>query len=140
MQNLLRELVESLYPLIYLVTYEEREADALIQSVADDRQILEWDMARGFVDFSTKRPSSPYQSLPDALETLLEMELDKHFIVIKDAHLAFNQNPLAVARIKALATKSFTTTTRRRRSLWSRRSRACRPSSKIRHAARSPAA
>ena len=105
MQNLLREHVESLYPLIYFVTYEEREADALIQSVADDRQILEWDMARGFVDFSTKRPTSPHQSLPDAVETLLEMDLTNHFIVIKDAHLALNQNPLAVARIKALADK-----------------------------------
>ena len=105
MQTLLREHVESLYPLIYLVTYEEREADALIQSVAGDRQILEWDMARGFVDFSTKRPTSPYQSLPDAVETLLEMDLTNHFIVIKDAHLALNQNSLAVARIKALADK-----------------------------------
>ncbi|WP_213308653.1 AAA family ATPase [Paraburkholderia sacchari] len=105
MQILLREHVESLYPLIYLVTYEEREADALIQSVADNRLILEWDMARGFVDFSTKRPTSPYQSLPDAVETLLEMDLTNHFIVIKDAHLALNQNPLAVARIKALADK-----------------------------------
>ncbi|CAB3808132.1 hypothetical protein LMG28688_06695 [Paraburkholderia caffeinitolerans] len=105
MQILLREHVESLYPLIYLVTYEEREADALIQSVAGDRQILEWDMARGFVDFSTKRPTSPYQSLSDAVETLLEMDLTNHFIVIKDAHLALNQNPLGVARIKALADK-----------------------------------
>lgn len=105
MQNVLREYVESLYPLIYLVTYEEREADALIQSVADGRQILEWDMARGFVDFSTKRPTSPYQSLPDAAETLLEMDLSNHFIVIKDAHLALNQNMIAIARIKALADK-----------------------------------
>ncbi|GAB7526790.1 AAA family ATPase [Paraburkholderia sp. 2C] len=105
MLNLLREHVESLYPLIYLVTYEEREADALIKSVAADRQILEWDMARGFVDFATKRPTSPYQSLPDAVETLLEMDLTNHFIVIKDAHLALNQNPLAIARIKALADK-----------------------------------
>jgi SpoVK/Ycf46/Vps4 family AAA+-type ATPase len=105
MIDVLREHVESLYPAIYLATFEEREADTIIKTVAADRRILEWDMARGFVDFDTKRAESSYQNLADALDSLLDMTLDNHFIVIKDAHLALHENPLAVARLKALTTK-----------------------------------
>lgn len=33
------------------------------------------------------------------------MELDNHVLVIKDAHLALRDNPLAIARLKMLANK-----------------------------------
>ena len=101
----LRTHVESHYPLIYLVTFEENKADTLIRELGGDRKILEWNMAGGMVDFATKRPLADYCDLSSALETFSGMELDNHFLIIKDAHLALRDNPLSVARLKALANK-----------------------------------
>ena len=50
----LRSYIESHYPILYLVTFEEEKYDCLIRDLGDDRRILEWNMARGCVDFSTK--------------------------------------------------------------------------------------
>ena len=101
----LRAHVESHYPLLYIVTFEENDADALIKTVAEDRRIIEWNMARGQVDFGTKRVLTTYSELDAALDTWLDMELDNHILVIKDAHLALRDNPLVIARLKALANK-----------------------------------
>ncbi len=101
----LRTHVESHYPLLYLVTFEENKADSLIREFGVGRKILEWNMAGGIVDFASKHPLSSYCDLSSALETFSSMELDNHFLVIKDAHLALLDNPLSVARLKALANK-----------------------------------
>jgi ATP-dependent 26S proteasome regulatory subunit len=101
----LRAYVESHYPLLYIVTFEENDADALIKSVAEERRIIEWNMARGQVDFASKRALTTYSDLALALDTWLDMELDNHVLVIKDAHLALRDNPLAISRLKALANK-----------------------------------
>lgn len=101
----LRAHVESHYPLLYLVTFEEHDADELIKRVAEQRKIIEWNMARGQVEFDTKRAMTGYADLASALDTWLDMELDNHVLVIKDAHLALRENPLAIARLKALANK-----------------------------------
>lgn len=101
----LRAHIESHYPLLYLETFEERDADAQIKSVAGARRIIEWNMARGQVEFDTKRAMTGYVDLATALDTWLDMELDNHILVIKDAHLALRENPLAIARLKMLANK-----------------------------------
>jgi SpoVK/Ycf46/Vps4 family AAA+-type ATPase len=101
----LRAHIESHYPILLLATFEEHDADALIKGATDRRRILEWDMARGQVDFATKRALSTYDDLAAALSTWLEMELDDHILIVKDAHLALRDNPLAIARLKALANK-----------------------------------
>lgn len=101
----LRAHVESHYPLLYIVTFEENDADGLIKNVADDRKIIEWNMALGQVDFSTKHPLVDYCDLAKALDSWLAMELDNHVLVIKDAHLAMRDNHLVVARLKMLANK-----------------------------------
>ena len=68
-------------------------------------------MARGCVDFKTKQPQTTYpgqpeyRELPDALNNWLDQELDGHFLVIKDACPALRDNPLAVAKLKALANR-----------------------------------
>lgn len=106
--------VESHYPIIFLATLEEEHADRMIANIlarSQRRSILEWNMARGCVCFDTKAPLSTYvdqpeyRDLPDTLNNWLNQELDGHFLVIKDAYLALRDNPLAVARLKALANK-----------------------------------
>lgn len=104
---MLRTHVESHYPLLYLVTFEEQQADELIKQLAteDKRKIREWNLARGEVSFQHKQPLAAYLDLAGTLENWLNDELDHHFLIIKDAHLAMRDNPLVVARLKALANK-----------------------------------
>ena len=100
----MRSYVESHYPILYLVTFEEEAGDSLIGDLADGRRVLEWNMARGFVQFNNKAPMTPdYMDLPAALDNWLDQELDNHFLVVRDAHLVLRDNPLAIARLKALA-------------------------------------
>lgn len=100
----LRSYVESHYPMLYLVTSEEAAADALIIELADQRKIMEWNMARGLVDFASKQPyaSVDYQDLSAALLWMLEQDFEQQIIVIRDVHLGLRDNPIAVARLKAL--------------------------------------
>ena len=99
--------VESHYPILYLVTFEEKAGDSLIGDLAGNgnRKVLEWNMARGFVHFDNKAPMGDYnyKDLSAALDNWLRQDLGNHFLIIKDAHLALRDNPLAIARLKALA-------------------------------------
>ncbi|PQJ97280.1 AAA family ATPase [Chromatium okenii] len=101
----IRAHVESHYPLLYLLTHAENEADALIRDLADGRKILEWNMARGMVDFATKRPLIAWCDLATALDNLLDQDLEHHVIVIRDAHLGLRDQPLAIARLKLLVNR-----------------------------------
>ena len=107
LQQSIRSHVESHYPILYLVTSEEEKGDLLVEGLAgtDERRIYEWNMARGCVCFKTKRPLNDYLDLPSALDNWLDQELDRHFLIVKDAHLALHENPLAVVRLKALANR-----------------------------------
>ena len=102
----IRSCVESYYPILYLLTSEEENGDRLIGDLADGRTILEWNMARGCVRFDTKAPVlDSYMDLSSALDNWLDQALDNHFLVVRDAHLALRDNPLAVVRLKALANR-----------------------------------
>jgi hypothetical protein len=108
MQTLtIRAYVESHYPAIYLVTHEEKEADDLIADLSEGRKIVEWNMAQGLVNFKTKRPLSEWCDLAAALDNLLAWDFAEaeHTIVIRDAHLGLKDQPVAVARLKALINK-----------------------------------
>ena len=99
----LRPFVESLYPILYVVTFEDEQWDQVIRGLADGRVILEWNLALGCVDFETKRTLARYLSLPDALSNFLENKLGNHFIVIRDAHLVLPNCPEAISRLRTLA-------------------------------------
>ena len=101
----IRSYVESRYPVIYLVTHEDAEADAVIDMLAEKRKIIEWNMASGLVDFSSKQPYSGYQDLSAALLTMIEADYEQQIIVIRDVHLALRDNQIAVARLKALVSQ-----------------------------------
>ena len=103
----IRAHIESYYPMLYLVTFEEKQADQLITRLAaeDKRIICEWNLARGVVNFIHKQPLADYRDLASTLEDWLNEELSNHFLIIKDAHLAMRDSPLVIARLKALANK-----------------------------------
>ena len=108
MKNLyedMRSYVLSHYPILYLVTFEEDKGDDLIRKLADDQKILEWNMARGCVHFDTKAQLTTYMDLPAALDNWLDQELDNHFLIIKNAHLALRDAPVVISRLKALVRK-----------------------------------
>ena len=104
-----RSCVESHYPILYFATPEEANADKLIRKIVDGRKVFEWNMARGAVCFDTKAPlplaAHNYMDLPAALDNWLDQELEYHFLVVKDAYEALRDDPLAVARLKALANR-----------------------------------
>ena len=105
LQQCVRSCVEAHYPILYLVTYEEAKGDKLIRELADGRKIYEWNMARGSVCFDTKTPLVAYIDLPSALDNWLDQELDNHFLIVRDAHAALRDDPVAVARLKTLANR-----------------------------------
>lgn len=63
--------------------------------------MLKWNMADGTGDGNL----AGCAGLASAVQNFAYEELDRHFIVIKDAALALQNNSLAVARIKALVNK-----------------------------------
>lgn len=113
MQNSLTDTlypyIESHYPILSLITFEEAEADQVIRSLArDGRKIQEWNLARGLVDFESKVSLADYCGIEQALDTFLDQSLTNHFVVIRDVHLALSNNSIAIARLKALAQKICT--------------------------------
>ena len=101
----LRSHTRSHYPILHIITHDDAEVDALISQIEPERKIIEWNMARGLVRFDTKQPQMPWCDLATALDNLLDQELTSHFIVIRDAHMGLCDQPVAVARLKALTTK-----------------------------------
>lgn len=100
----LRPFVESHYPILHVVTFEDEQWDQVIRELADGRVILEWNLALGRVDFETKRTLARYLNLPDALSSFLNQDdLGNHFIVIRDAHLVLPKCPEAISRLRTLA-------------------------------------
>ena len=101
----LRAHALSHYPILHIITHDDAEVDTLIAQIEPERKIIEWNMARGLVRFDTKQPLMAWCDLAGALDNLLDQELAHHFIVIRDAHMGLRDQPLAVARLKALTTK-----------------------------------
>lgn len=104
-QKILRAHALSHYPILHIITHDDADADTLISEIEPERKIIEWNMARGLVRFDTKQPLMAWCDLAGALDNLLDQELNHHFIVIRDAHMGLRDQPLAVARLKALTTK-----------------------------------
>lgn len=78
--------IDAGFPILYIWTYEEEKADRYISSVAGRKKVLEWNGSDGLVNFKTKAPLLPDQSLEAVLDFLkIGKELDRTLFVIKDA-------------------------------------------------------
>jgi hypothetical protein len=102
--NLIR-FIDAGFPILYINTYEESKADGYIKSVSGGRGVLEWNGAGGFVDFRTKAPILPNQTLEATLALLKTgRELHRKLLVIKDAAELID-TPRVVALLKEIARK-----------------------------------
>ena len=73
------------YPIIYINSFEEAKTDGIIREVMGGREGLEWNGAKGFVDFRTKQPLIDDKKLAETLRLLDDdNELDRKFLVLKD--------------------------------------------------------
>lgn len=91
------------FPILYLETFEETKADAMIRSIAGGKNIVEWSI-NGFHSFR-----EPLHFDWDLVQTLAYMvhqteDFKRTVFVIKDAH-RFLDDPAVTAELKHLALK-----------------------------------
>lgn len=99
----LSKYVDAGYPIIYINSFEETKTDAIIRDVMGGRIGREWNGARGFCDFNNKTPFMEDLTLAQTLQKMIsEKDLDRKFLVIKDAHL-YMDDPLVITYLKEIA-------------------------------------
>lgn len=100
----IREYLDSGFPILYIKSFEETKVDEIIQSVSGNKEIVEWNEARGFVDFVHKKPLIKKNSTLNETLDYLDMngEVDRKIVIIKDAH-SYLQDSSVVAKLKQLA-------------------------------------
>lgn len=101
----LTKYIDAGFPILYIRTYEEEKADRYILAAAGRREVLEWNGADGFVNFKTKVPFIPNQSLESTLVFLKNgKELNRKLFVVKDAAGEFESGKV-IALLKEIARK-----------------------------------
>lgn len=91
------------FPIIYLNTFEEDKADALINSIKGGREVYEWNETNGYIDFETKTPVEEDVTLERMLdENKLPEMLDRKILLLKDI-TAYLDDPKIVSKIKGIA-------------------------------------
>ena len=95
--------IDAGYPIIFINSFEEIKTDAIIKEVMGGREGLEWNGAKGFVDFRTKQPLIKGKNLVETLRLLdSDNELDRKFLVLKDA-IGFLEEQEVTALLKDFA-------------------------------------
>lgn len=95
--------VDAGYPIIFINSFEEIKTDAIIKEVMGGREGLEWNGAKGFVDFRTKQPLIKGKNLVETLRLLdSDNELYRKFLVLKDA-IGFLEEQEVTALLKDVA-------------------------------------
>lgn len=99
-----RQYWDSGFPILYIKSYEENKIDEMVRQVSGNRELVEWNEARGFVDFLHKKPLVKRgSSLEETLDYLdMNKEIDRKIFVIKDA-ASYMSNPVIIAKLKQLA-------------------------------------
>jgi SpoVK/Ycf46/Vps4 family AAA+-type ATPase len=97
-ENELEVLIRAKYPLIYLLSWEERRVEAMLRRVAASRQkrLFTWTVTDGIVAVDTVRPTpiDPDATAPiDALEYVFHSR-DAAIFCFKDLHLFFQDDRL----------------------------------------------
>lgn len=100
----LSQYIDAHFPILYINSFESDKVDDMIREIGDWREIIEWNGARGMVDFNTKVPFLVgNESLSDMLNFYLEKdELANKLIVLKDIHSQL-EDPEIVAKLKIIA-------------------------------------
>lgn len=97
------------FPIIYVDSYEEEKIDSILKDIAEGREVIEWNGARGLVDFDTKVPQLfNMNELPAVLDLFLDKEeLERKIIVLKDCN-SYIENPEVIAKLKNMAVIDWT--------------------------------
>ncbi len=100
----LSQYIDAGFPILYINSFENDKIDNMIREIGERREIVEWNGARGMVDFNTKNPLlGGNDSLSSMLNLYLEKEeLKRTLIVLKDIHSQL-ENPEIVAKLKIIA-------------------------------------
>ena len=104
-ENLVR-YIDAGFPIIYINSFEENKTDEIIKKIRDEKNILEWNGSKGFVDFTTKRELKVCNpSLTGTLHYLIESnDINGKLLVIKDMHILLD-NIEVTSVLKELAIK-----------------------------------
>lgn len=104
-QDHLGEYIDAGFPILYICTYEEANADQYITATAGNMEVLEWNGANCGVNFKTKAPDDSNRSLEATLSILKRgKELNRKLLVIKDAADQI-KSPKVIALLKEIARK-----------------------------------
>ena len=111
-ENLSRYL-DAGFPILYINTFEEANAEEIIKQVADRRTLAIWSKAKGYGEYSTKTnewivPASKemYENLNCVLDSKVSniKDMNRSIFVIKDAHIELEDSDTVTA-IKEIAVK-----------------------------------
>ena len=103
LKNKIIHYMDAGFPILYINTFEEDKADAIIESVASGMEIHEWNESNGFVDFLTGRPMMEDCTLEMMLDQVKLPELlERKLLVLKDIAY-YLENAKIVSKIKGLA-------------------------------------
>lgn len=111
-ENLSRYL-DAGFPILYINTFEEANAEEIIKQVADRRTLAIWSKAKGYGEYSTKTnewivPTSKemYENLNCVLDSKVSniKDMNRSIFVIKDAHIELEDSDTVTA-IKEIAVK-----------------------------------
>lgn len=96
--------IDAGFPILYINSFEESQIDKCILDSAAGRKLLEWNGAKGFIDFRTKVSQNiPDDTLLRTLSILLKAgELDKSVLVLKDVHRLLEEQEV-LALLKKIA-------------------------------------
>ncbi|OOF88426.1 hypothetical protein BKG94_06605 [Rodentibacter ratti] len=99
------ELIKAGYSTFYLHTAETARAENLVAEVAKSLNfhVHEINLAQGKIDFSNKSQiKENHGRIEQTLNDLLDEDLEQNLFFIKNAKLALENNPIAVARLQYL--------------------------------------
>jgi len=111
-QNLSRYL-DAGFPILYINTFEEANAEEIIKQVAARRTIATWSKARGYGEYSSETKEWLVPTSKDMFQTLNSVlnskvsnikDMNCSLFVIKDAHVELEDSD-TIAAIKEIAVK-----------------------------------
>ena len=104
LKDKLNQYIDAGFPILYINSFEDDKVDDIIREIGDRKEIIEWNGARGMVNFTTKAPQLiSAGGLSETLNLFLEKdELGRKILVLKDMHTQL-ENPEVVAKLKIIA-------------------------------------
>lgn len=105
-KDLLASYIDALYPIIYINHFDFKVIDELINDIADNRKIVEYNNGLGFVNFKNKSLMKECD-LIDFLKLVKDDGYENSmFIVLKDVHSQL-ENPEIVSLLKYIAERNL---------------------------------